>query len=162
MEATTKAPLIPDLSLRATTGGLGGGKNGTTGNFDDSSDFIVGVGWRIGPGGLFDQARTESAQAAEASEDLLLERARQRITREVLEAMARVRSTDARLVTVGKLLEVSEKAYKLSLDRGTTGVGGVLETLRAEEELSFARLAWFELVTEYNKAQVALRRATGG
>jgi outer membrane protein TolC len=162
MEATTKGPLIPDLSLRAATGGLGGGKNDSTGNFDGSTDFIVGIGWRIGPGGLFDQARTESAQAAEASEDLLLERARQRITREVLESMARVRSIDARLVTVGKLLEVSEKAYKLSLDRGTTGVGGVLETLRAEEELSFARLAWFELVTEYNKAQVALRRATGG
>lgn len=161
-EGAVKGPLIPDLSLRGNTGGLGGGKNGNTGNFDDSSEFMLGVGWRIGPGGLFDQARTESARAAEASEDILLEKARLRITREVLEAMARVRSVDARLVTVGKLLEATEKSYKLSLDRGTTGVGGVLETLRAEEDLSFARLAWFELVTEYNKAQIALRRACGG
>lgn len=161
-EGAVKGPLIPDLSLRATTGGLGGGKNGNTGNFDDSSEFMLGVGWRIGPGGLFDHARTESARAAEASEDILLEKARLRITREVLEAMARVRSVDARLVTVRKLLEATEKSYQLSLDRGATGVGGVLETLRAEEDLSFARLAWFELVTEYNKAQIALRRACGG
>jgi hypothetical protein len=34
--------------------------------------------------------------------------------------------------------------------------------LRSEEDLSFARLAWFELVTEYHKAQLALRRACGG
>lgn len=161
-DATTKAPLIPDLSLRANTGGLGGGQNGDTGNFDDSSEFMLGVGWRIGPGGLFDHARTESARAAEASEDILLEKARLRITREVIEAMARVRSVDARLVTVRKLLEATEKSYQLSRGRGETGVGGVLETLRAEEDLSFARLAWFDLVTEYNKAQIALRRACGG
>lgn len=161
-EATTKASLIPDLSLRATTGGLGGGKNGNSGSFDDSSEFMLGVVWRIGPGGLFDHARTASACAAEASEDILLEKARPRITCEVLEAMARVRSVEARLVIVRKLLEATEKSYQLSLDRSSTGVGGVLETLRSEEDLSFARLAWFELVTEYHKAQLALRRACGG
>lgn len=161
-DATVKAPFIPDLSLRATTGGLGGGRNGSTGNFDDSSEFMLGIGWRIGPGGMFDRARTETAQASEEAEVLLLEKARLRITREVLEAMARVRSIETRLDTVNKLLAASEKAYQLSRDRGETGVGGVLETLRAEEDLSFARLAYFELVTECNKAQIALRRASGG
>jgi outer membrane protein TolC len=160
-DGAVKGPLIPDLSLRANTGGLGGGPDGDTGNFDDSTEFMLGVGWRIGPGGLFDRARVESARAAETSEDILLEKTRLRITREVLEAVARVRSVDARLATVRKLLEATEKAYQLSLDRGTTGIGGVLETLRAEEDLSFARLAWFDLVTEYNKAQIALRRACG-
>ena len=161
-KGAVKGPLIPDLSLRANTGGLGGGQNSSTGNFDDSSEFMLGIGWRIGPGGLFDRARTETARAAEASEDILLEKARLRITREVLEAMARVRSVDARLLTVRKLLEATQKSYQLSLDRGATGVGGVLETLRAEEDLSFARMAWFDLVTEYNKAQIALKRACGG
>jgi multidrug efflux system outer membrane protein len=161
-EGTVKGPLIPDLSLRANTGGLGGGPNGSTGNFDDSSEFIVGLGWRFGPGGIFDKARTESAQAVEEQEAILLEKTRQRITREVLEAMARVRSIDTRLATTRKLLEASEKAYQLSRERNATGVGGVLETLRAEEDLSFARLAWFELTAEYNKAQAALRRACGG
>jgi outer membrane protein TolC len=161
-ESTVKGPLIPDLTLRANTGGLGGGKNGNTGNFDDSSEFIVGLGWRFGPGGIFDKSRTQSAQTIQDEETILLEKTRLRITREVLEAIARVRSIDARLATTRKLLEASEKTYQLSRDRGATGVGGVLETLRAEEDLGFARLAWFELVADYNKAQAALRRATGG
>jgi outer membrane protein TolC len=161
-EATVKGPLIPDLSLRANTGGLGGGKNGATGNFDDSSEFIVGLGWRFGPGGIFDSARIASAQSAREQESILLEKTRLRITREVLEAIARVRSIDARLATTRRLLEASEKSWQLSRDRGATGVGGVLETLRAEEDLSFARLAWFELVADYNKAQAELRRACGG
>ena len=161
-QATVKGPLIPDLSLRATTGGLGGGRNDSTGNFDASSEVILGVGWRFGPGGIFDTARTASAQTQQDREAILLDKTRLRITREVLEATARVRSSDARLALTGKLLEASEKTYQLCRDRGATGVGGVLETLRAEEDLSFARLAWFELVAEYNKAQAALRRACGG
>ncbi len=161
-EGTVKGPLIPDLSLRATTGGLGGGKNGSTGNFDDSTEFVVGIGWRFGAGGIFDRARTATAQARQDQESVLLEQFRLRITREVLENVARVRSIDARLATTRKLLEVTEKAYQLCRGRGATGVGGVLETLRAEEDLSFARLAWFELVADYNKAQAALRRACGG
>lgn len=161
-EGTIKGPFIPDLSLRATTGGLGGGKNGSTGDFDDSSEVIVGIGWRFGAGGIFDTARTTTAQARQDQESVLLEKTRLRITREVLEAIARVRSIDTRLATTRKLLEATEKAYQLSRDRGATGVGGVLETLRSEEDLSFARLAWFELVAEYNKAQATLRRACGG
>ena len=161
-EATVKGPLIPDLSLRATTGGLGGGKNGHNGGLDESSEFIVGLGWRFGPGGIFDTARTASAHALQEQEAVLLEQTRLRVTREVLEAMARVRSIDDRLTTTRKLLEASEKSYQLSRGRGATGVGGVLEILQAEEDLSLARLAWFELVTDYNKAQAALRRACGG
>ena len=159
--AAINGPLVPDLSLRANTGGLGGGKNTSSGNFGGTSEFMLGVGWRIGPGGLFDQARTESAHASEAAAHLLLDKTRLRVSREVIEAMARVRSIDARLATTRKLLELSEKTYHLSRDRGATGVGGVLETLRAEEDLSFARLTWFELVAEYNKAQANLRRALG-
>ncbi len=159
--AAVNGPLVPDLSLRANTGGLGGGKNTNSSNFGGTSEFMLGVGWRIGPGGLFDQARTESARASESAAHLLLDKSRLRVSREVLEAMARVRSIDARLATTRKLLELSEKTYHLSRDRGATGVGGVLETLRAEEDLSFARLTWFELVAEYNKAQANLRRALG-
>ena len=88
--AAINGPLVPDLSLRANTGGLGGGKNTRSGNFGGTSEFMLGVGWRIGPGGLFDQARTESAHASEAAAHLLLDKTRLRVSREVIEAMARV------------------------------------------------------------------------
>lgn len=161
-QATVTAPLIPDLSLHANAGRLGGGKDGATGNFNGSDDLLVGLGWRIGPGGLFDQARIASADANEMAEGILLEKARLRISREVLEAIARLRSVSSQLTTTRKLLEASEKAYTLCRDRSTSGIGGVVETLRAEEDLNFARLAWFGLTTSYNHAQIALRRATGG
>ena len=123
---------------------------------------MIGLGWHIGPGGLFDTARTATAQTMQDQESLLLEKGRQQVTREVLEGIAKVRSLDARLALTRKLLEATEKAYQLSRQRGETQVGGVLETLRAEEDLSFARLAYFELVASYNKAQANLRRACGG
>lgn len=160
-EATVKGPLVPTVSLLATGGGLGGGKNNSTGDFDNSSELIFGLGWRFGPGGIFDTARIASARTVQEGESVLLDKTRLLVTREVLEATARVRSADSRLATSRKLLEATEKAYRLSRDRGATGVGGVLEILRAEEDLNFARLAWFELVAGYNKAQADLRRASG-
>jgi len=160
-EAGHKAPLYPDLSLTARAGGLGGGQNGDTGNFGGNSEVTFGLGWRIGPGGLFDSARIKSAEAKEEEERLLIEKARQHVTREVLEAIIRVRSLNSRIATTRQLLDVSEKAYTFSLQRGNVGVGGVLETLRSEEDYDFARLAYFDLITQYNKAQAELRRARG-
>lgn len=159
-DLTTKGALIPNLSLRASSGGLGGGRNHQTGNFDDSSELVLGIGWRIGAGGLFDQSRIESSLAAEQSEKILLEKTRQRITREVIDSLSRLRSIQHRLQTAKSLLDASEKAYQLSLQRNTTGVGNVLETLRSEEDLSFSRLLWFDLVAEYNKSQSTLHLAT--
>jgi outer membrane protein TolC len=159
-EATIKAPFYPDLTLRANVGEMGGGKNSHTNSLDTNSDFILGIGWRIGPGGLLDASRTSTAKSVESQESILAEKTRQRITREVLEAIAKMRSAKDRLDISIKLLEATEKAYKLTIDRGQQGIGSVLETLRSEEDLSFARLAYLDLITEYNKAQSDLRRAT--
>src|SRR2546426_1423660 len=56
-------PLIPSVGAQAFGGGLGGGKNDSTGNFGESEDYVVGLGWRIGPGGLFDVGRVRASKA---------------------------------------------------------------------------------------------------
>src|SRR6059036_962777 len=56
-------PLIPSVGAQAFVGGLGGGKNDSTGNFGESEDYFVGLGWRIGPGGLFDSGRIHASKA---------------------------------------------------------------------------------------------------
>ena len=160
-EGAVKAPFYPELSMRGNLGGLGGGRNGDSGNFDETSEVVVGLGWRIGPGGLFDSTRSATAQTLEEQEKLLVEKTRQRITREVLESIAKARSLKDRIAITEKLLDATEKAYKLTRERGQQGIGGVLETLRSEEDLSFARLAYFDLVTEFNIAQTNLRCALG-
>jgi outer membrane protein TolC len=159
-EATIKAPFYPDLSVRTNVGGLGGGKNSHTESVGGNSDFNFAIGWRIGPGGLLDTSRTATAKSMETQESILAEKTRQRITREVLEAVAKMRSAKDRLDISIKLLKATEKAYKLTLNRGAQGIGSVLETLRSEEDLSFARLAYFDLIADFNKAQSDLRRAT--
>jgi outer membrane protein TolC len=160
-EGALKAPWYPTASVRGTFGGFGGGKGSNTGNFDDSNAVMFGLGWRIGPGGLFDKTRHATADSLADQEALLMEHTQQKITREVLESTASVRSLKDRIVIVERLLESAEKAYTLTRERGKQGIGTVMETLRSEEDLSFARLAYFDLVTESNIAQSKLRCAMG-
>jgi outer membrane protein TolC len=160
-EGTRKAPLYPDVTVRGFVGGFGGGFNSHTGNFDDVADGVIGIGWRVGPGGLFDRQRSTTADSLADQESVLVEKTRQRITREVLESVAAVRSMRDRIAISEKLLAAAEKAYTLTRERGKQGIGGVLETLRSEEDLSFARLAYFDLITESNIAQTQLRYAMG-
>lgn len=160
-EGTRKAPWYPDVTVRGFVGGFGGGFNSHTGNFDDVADGVIGIGWRVGPGGLFDRQRSATADSLADKESVLVEKTRQRITREVLESVAAVRSLRDRIAISEKLLAAAEKAYALTRERGKQGIGGVLETLRSEEDLSFARLAYFDLVSESNIAQTKLRVAMG-
>ncbi len=160
-EGTRKAPYYPDLTLRGFVGGFGGGFNSSTGNFDDTADGVIGLGWRVGPGGLFDTQRSTTANSLADQETVLVEKTRQRITREVLESVSSTRSLRDRRAIAEKLLASAEKAYALTRERGKQGIGGVMETLRSEEDLSFARLAYFDLITESNIAQTQLRYALG-
>ena len=160
-EGTRKAPYYPDLTLRGFVGGFGGGFNSSTGNFDDTADGVIGLGWRVGPGGLFDTQRSTTANSLADQETVLVEKTRQRITREVLESVSSTRSLRDRRAIAEKLLASAEKAYALTRERGKQGISGVMETLRSEEDLSFARLAYFDLITESNIAQTQLRYALG-
>ena len=79
-------PLVPSLGAQVFAGGLGGGQDNAPGTFGESEDYLLTLGWRIGPGGLFDQGRihaTESRlQIARLGEKKLLDE----ITRQVVES----------------------------------------------------------------------------
>src|SRR5947207_12722266 len=82
-------PLIPSLGAQAWVGGLGGGKNNGTGNFGESEDYFVGLGWRIGPGGLFDSGRIHASHARLEAARLSHAKVRDEITRQVAESHPR-------------------------------------------------------------------------
>src|SRR3989454_1734538 len=75
-------PLIPSLGAQAFVGGLGGGRNDSTGNFGQSEDYFVGLSWRIGPGGLFDFGRIHASDARLETARLGVEKMRDEITRQ--------------------------------------------------------------------------------
>ena len=160
-KGTTVGPLIPTLSAHAYFGGLGGGPGNATGNFGDTQDYFIGLSWRIGPGGLFDRSRTRFSTAREQTALLQAEKVRQEIERQVVEAHTRAQSLSDQLAMARRALTAAEQLLKLSLERKEFGAAAVLETIQAEQELTRARLEYFNALAEYNRVQFALCRALG-
>jgi outer membrane protein TolC len=152
---------LPTVTAQAQWGGLGGGKGGAWGNFGQARDYVLGVSWRIGPGGLFDHDRVKAAEAREQASGLQLQRTRDEVARQVVEAHARAQSLADQLEMVRRALQAAEETLRLSRERREFGVGAVLETIQAEQELTRARLDYLAIVVENNKAQFALKRALG-
>jgi outer membrane protein TolC len=156
-------PIVPSVRADYFYGGLGGGRgDAATDNFGDSQNFGVGLSWRVGPGGLGDFPRIEANTARLHVAELSGERQELEVKRQVVEAHARVRSFGDQLGSARTALEASEQALKLTRQRQQFGVGEVLENILAEQDLTRARLDYLTIVTEYNRAQFALRRAIGG
>ncbi len=161
--AATQGPLIPTIGAQVSIGGLGGGP-GTTSighDFDMSSDYGIGVSWRIGPGGLFDRNRQRETASRERQVGLEQEKIRDQIRRQVVEQHARLRSLAEQITLAKKTLEAADQTAKLSRQRRETGVSAVLEDVQAEDELARARRDYLTTVADYNQAQYALRFVVG-
>lgn len=160
---TIYAPLVPSVRADYYFGGLGGstGGGGATDRFNDSQDFGVGLAWRVGPGGLGDFPRIAASTARLRASELSAERLELEVKRQVVEAQTRVQSFGDQLESARRALAASEEALKLTRQRQQFGVGEVLENIQAEQDLTRARLDYLAVVTDYNRAQFALRRAIG-
>ena len=152
--ASHRGPLIPTIGAQASTGGLGGGPGSSslTRDFDMSSDFALGVSWRVGPGGLFDRNRQRETASRERQVELERERIQDSIRRQVVEQHARLRSLATQIELARKTLEATDQTARLSRQRRETGVGAVLEDLLAEDELARARRDYLATVAEYLRA----------
>jgi outer membrane protein TolC len=154
-------PMIPAVGAQAFAGGLGGGTGGSTGNFGDSQDYFAGLSWRIGPGGLGDFGRIRAADSRLKQSQLVGEKLRDEITRQVVEAHTRVQSQADQVATAKKALATAEENLRLARERKQFGVANVLEIILAEQELTRTRNDYFGAVAEFNKAQFTLGRAIG-
>lgn len=160
-DRTRVAPIIPSVQAGYSVGGLGGGYAGEFGNFSDQQDFFVGLGWKIGPGGLFDRQRQKIADAREQGITLQTNQVKAAIGREVVEAVLKAQSAKDQLAINDEAVSAAEEMVKLAKDRQASQLGVVLEYLLAREELTRARQGRVKSVTEYNKAQHELKRAVG-
>ena len=158
---TVYGPLIPTIGAQAFAGGLGGGKNNSTGNFGQSEDYFVGLGWRIGPGGLFDVGRVHASKARLETARLSGAKIKDEITRQVVESHVRTQSLQDQLAATKQNLATASETLRLTRERKQFGVGVVLEDLQAQQELTRARADYLTVIAEYNKAQYALGKAIG-
>ncbi len=157
----TVGPVIPSLGLQAYGGGLGGGFNDQWHNFDATSTEQVTLGWRIGPGGLMDRPRQKLAESRLKTAELTADKWRDAVVGQVVEAHVRVHSLAAQIETARRALAAAEETARLSFERRAFGVGAVLETLQAQQDLTTFRSDYLALIAEYNKAQYALEAAAG-
>ncbi|MDZ4405337.1 TolC family protein [Prosthecobacter sp.] len=158
------APMIPSVQAGYTVGGFGGGPGVGSqqwGNFGRQQDFYVGLGWKIGPGGLFDRQRQNIANAREEGASLQTSQVRAAIGREVVEAATRSQSANDQIKINDEAVDAAEEMTKLAKERQASQIGVVLEYLLAREELTRARQSRVKAVTDFNKAQHALKRAVG-
>jgi outer membrane protein TolC len=154
-------PLIPTVGGEAFFGGLGGGMNSETGHFGESEDYAALVTWRVGPGGLFDFGNIHARQARLRGAALTADKVTDQVANEVVTSRARVQSLADQIATAKQSLSDAEEALRLSQERKEFGVGVVLETIQAQQELSRVRNDYLSIVTDYNKGQYALLRALG-
>ncbi len=154
-------PLVPTVGAQAFFGGLGGGVNSETGNFGESQDYTALLAWRVGPGGLFDFGNIHARQARLRSATFTADKVIDQIAGEVVANHTRVRSLADQMATARQSLSDAEEALRLGLERKEFGVGVVLETILAQQELSRVRNDYLGIVTDYNKTQYGLLRALG-
>lgn len=154
-------PLIPSVGAAAFFGGLGGGPGDAPDQFGAQQDYFVGLSWRIGPGGLFDSGRRSAAEARWESARIEADKQRDGLMREVVELFTRYQSQLDQLASARRALAAADEGFRLARDRKQFAVGIVLENIQAEQDLTRARLDYLHTITELNKVQYGLLRATG-
>ena len=155
-------PLIPSVGAQAFGGGLGGGPDGGADALGAEGDYLVGINWRIGPGGLFDSGRVNASKARLAAGQLGEAKIKDTITSQVVVSLARVQSLWAQIALAQRNLATATETLRLTRERKQYGVGVVLEDLQAQQDLTQARSEYLAALAEYNKAQYALNKAVGG
>ena len=154
-------PLIPSVGAQIFAGGLGGGKENGPNTFGESEDYQFTLGWRIGPGGLFDRGRLRSADARLKIADLSSQRLLDEVRRQVTESYVRWQSFGDQMSTARRAVQAADETMRLVRERKQFGVGAVLEDIQAEQDLTRARLDYLTALAEYNKAQYGLKKASG-
>ena len=155
-------PWIPTVGAQVFVGGLGGGKGGDLGNFGDQEDYFFGLSWKIGPGGIFDRSRQRSFDARLKSTELTTAKVRDDITRQVVEAYSRWQSQQDQMSAATRGLAAAVESLRLTQSRKEFGVGIVLETITAEQDLTRARQDYLKTIVQFNQSQFSLRQAVGG
>jgi len=155
-------PLIPSVGAQAFGGGLGGGPDGGPSNFGAEGDYLLGVMWRVGPGGLFDSGRVHAGRARLAEAQLGEAKLKDTITSQVVVNLARVQSLWAQIALARQNLATASETLRLTRQRKQYGVGVVLEDIQAQQDLTQARSEYLTALAEYNKAQYGLNKAVGG
>src|SRR6185312_1879668 len=126
---------------------LRGGADGALSDYMATHDYVVGLSWRLGPGGLFDFSRTEAANSALQTEKLTGERLHDDIAQEVVQAYTAARAGLDQIGLARRPSVPARQAPNPTLNRPRSGVYGVLEVIQAQQDLTQARADYAQALT---------------
>lgn len=158
---TVYGPMIPSFNAQVFGGGLGGGPDSGPSHFGAEGDYLVGINWRIGPGGLFDSGRIRASKARLAATQLGNSKLKDDIVAQVVAGLTHLQSISDQITLAESKLAFAAETLRVTNERKQYGVGVVLEDLQAQQDLDRARSDYVSLLAEYNSAQYALSRAVG-
>jgi outer membrane protein TolC len=164
-------PFLPTLSLGVSTGAFGGGSDLVTPGFSQlagRTDIDLMAIWNVQNLGFGNRARVREANAGVAQTMAEYEEIKNRVRREVMDALADARAAARQLDLAQAAVFNSTEGFNLDLQRIKGGAGGVggndprpIELLDSFQELLDARLALVAAVTTYDIAQFRLFVALG-
>jgi len=154
-------PLLPSVGGQAFFGGLGGGIEGKRSKFGPQEDYTATVGWRVGPGGLFDVGRINATQSRLKGAEFFAGKPEDAVVRQVSEAIARAQSLEDQITIARRAVERSERTLSLSRERQEFDIANVLENILAEQDLTRSRADYINIIAEFNKAQYELLKSIG-
>jgi outer membrane protein TolC len=159
--AAKYGPLIPSIGAAATYAETRGGRDGLLDRYQPTHDYVVGLSWRLGPGGLFDFSRTEAAEAGLDRSRIEADKVRQTIVQQVVDAFTAAGAARDQTQLARDGVQLAEHSLELSMQRKAFGVYEVIEVIQAQQDLTRARNSYAGALAQYAKAQYALARATG-
>jgi outer membrane protein TolC len=154
-------PLFPTVGAQAFAGDLHGGPDDVDMNGGDTRDRMLALSWKLGPGGLFDWGRIRASNSKLVSAQLMDEKLRDEISRQVVDSHTRVQSLFEQVRIARLNMNSAAETLRMTRERKELGVGTVLEDIQAQQELVRARSEYVGSVTELNQEQYGLLRAIG-
>jgi outer membrane protein TolC len=158
--AAKYGPLLPSVGAQAIYGRVRGAADGDLSNWLTAHEYVIGLNWRLGPGGLFDFSRTEAANSQLRHQQLLSDRLHDDVSQQVVDAYEAARAALDQMGLASHSVELAQESLTLSEQRREFGVYAVLEVIQAQQDLTQARNDYSRALTQYAKAQYGLARAT--
>lgn len=160
-DAARYGPLVPSVGAQVFVGALGGGRDGQESHLGASQDYLFGLSWRLGTGGLFDVGRIDAARAQAATARLDGAKVENDVRTDVVSSATRVRSLAQQIELARTSLASATDTLRLTRERKQYGVGIVLEEIQAQQALNQSRVDYVTKIADFNTAQFALARAVG-
>lgn len=154
-------PWIPHLQVGLSSGGFGGGPDGSFGEFSDKTDLDLLAVWELRNLGLGNRALQRERESQHQQAHLQYQQTLDRIAAEITQAYRRVRYQRRQIDRAEEQVQAAARALPLNFQ----GIRGralrPIEAQQAIEALAEARNQYLQAVIEYNQAQFTLLQALG-